>query len=56
MTHILASVKNVKEAQAVANTGVGIIDLKDPSKGALGALSYERINEIVTYINHKKTT
>ena len=56
MTHILASVKNIKEAQAVAKTGVGIIDLKDPSNGALGALSYNKINEIVTEINHKKTT
>jgi FolB domain-containing protein len=38
MTLMLASVANPDEAEAVYAGGADIIDLKDPSKGALGAL------------------
>ena len=38
MTQLLISVKNVKEAFIALDAGVDIIDLKDPSNGALGAL------------------
>ena len=38
MTLMLASVTNPAEAEAVWAGGADIIDLKDPAKGALGAL------------------
>ncbi len=38
MTQLLISVKNVKETLIALDAGVDIIDLKDPSNGALGAL------------------
>ncbi|MDD2864736.1 MAG: (5-formylfuran-3-yl)methyl phosphate synthase [Methylococcales bacterium] len=51
MTGMLASVKNVTEAQIVLNANVDIIDLKQPEFGALGALPIELVAEIVTEIN-----
>lgn len=39
MTKFLASVTNIEEAQLAAGCGADIIDCKDPSQGALGALS-----------------
>ncbi len=51
MTGMLASVKNVAEAQIVLQANVDIIDLKQPEFGALGALPIELVAEIVTEIN-----
>jgi uncharacterized protein (UPF0264 family) len=51
MTGMLASVKNVAEAQIVLNANVNIIDLKQPEFGALGALPIELVAEIVAEIN-----
>ena len=51
MTGMLASVKNLAEAQIVLNANVDIIDLKQPEFGALGALPIELVTEIVTEIN-----
>lgn len=51
MTGMLASVKNLAEAQIVLNANVDIIDLKQPEFGALGALSVELVAEIVAEIN-----
>ena len=36
MPKILASIKNLKEVKLIINTDFDIIDLKDPSNGALG--------------------
>ncbi|MFW5431267.1 MAG: (5-formylfuran-3-yl)methyl phosphate synthase [Methylophilaceae bacterium] len=47
MTQLLISVKNVAEALIVKSADVDIIDLKDPSIGALGALSVDEISRIV---------
>jgi uncharacterized protein (UPF0264 family) len=51
MTGMLASVMNKAEALQVLKVGVSIIDLKQPSKGALGALSVADVKEIVQLIN-----
>ncbi|MDD5754230.1 MAG: (5-formylfuran-3-yl)methyl phosphate synthase, partial [Methylococcales bacterium] len=51
MTGMLASVKNLSEAQLVLNANVDIIDLKQPEFGALGALSVGDVAEIVKSLN-----
>jgi uncharacterized protein (UPF0264 family) len=47
MTGMLASVCSEREAQLVRRAGVDIIDLKDPRRGALGALDTELVRRIV---------
>ena len=51
MTKMLASVCTVEEAVLVLNVGVDIVDIKDPEKGALGALSIAAVKQIVEEIN-----
>ena len=55
MTQLLISVKNVAEALVALEVGVDIIDLKDPSVGALGALSVHETTQIVLAIMERKT-
>ena len=47
MTQMLASVSSLAEAVIALETGVDIVDLKNPATGALGALSHEEIRAIV---------
>jgi uncharacterized protein (UPF0264 family) len=54
MTQLLISVTNVDEAKIALENGADIIDLKDPSAGALGALPLTQIREVVSFINGKK--
>ena len=54
MTLMLASVANLAEAELALSGGVDIIDLKDPAKGALGALSAGTVAEIVAMIARRK--
>ena len=56
MSKILASIKDLSEAKILINTDIDIIDLKDPSKGALGRLEKDDIEIIVNFINKKKLT
>lgn len=51
MTQLLISVKNLEETQLALSAGVDIIDLKDPSVGALGALSLQETAQIVALID-----
>ena len=51
MTQLLISVKNVAEALIALDAGADIIDLKDPSIGALGALDAVLSLQIVHAIN-----
>jgi len=51
MTGMLASVKNFEEAQIVARLGVDILDLKQPAKGALGALEIKDVAHIVSNLS-----
>jgi dihydroneopterin aldolase len=50
MTRFLASVRDEAEAEAALASGADIIDLKDPARGALGALTPEGIASCVTAI------
>ncbi|NDG88570.1 MAG: hypothetical protein EBY15_11580, partial [Gammaproteobacteria bacterium] len=47
MIGLLASVANLEEAESVVGLGVDILDLKNPSEGALGAWSYEGVQDAV---------
>ena len=51
MTRMLASVSDLNEALQVLNIDVDIIDLKQPSRGALGALKPAVVKSIVTAID-----
>lgn len=55
MTGILASVTSVAEAELALAAGADIIDLKDPARGALGALPDRTIGEIVARIGGRLT-
>lgn len=46
MIKFLASVTSVEEARLAASCGAGIIDCKDPSRGALGALPLDTVTAI----------
>ena len=54
MTQILISVTSIADAQLALDNGADIIDLKDPSAGALGALPLPLIQEIVSHVNGRK--
>jgi uncharacterized protein (UPF0264 family) len=51
MSKMLASVNCLAEALIVQQAQVDIIDLKQPSQGALGALELATVQQIVTAIN-----
>jgi dihydroneopterin aldolase len=50
MTRFLASVRDGTEAEAALAAGADIIDLKDPARGALGALDPAAIAQCVTAV------
>ncbi len=54
MTRLLASVNSLDEAKIALTNQVDIIDLKQPEKGALGALDRKTISEIVAYVNGQR--
>jgi len=56
MTKWLASVQSLAEAQTLLPALPDILDMKDPSKGALGALNVEIVTEIVALINGRCQT
>ncbi len=43
---LLASVRNLPEARLVAKAGADIIDLKEPIRGSLGAVSWQEANRV----------
>lgn len=47
MTKLLVSVRDVNEARIALEAGVDLIDLKEPSRGALGAVDFETAREVV---------
>jgi len=53
MVRLLVSVRNVDEALAAAAAGADLIDCKEPSDGALGALAPERIAQIVAVLRER---
>lgn len=54
MSGMLASVNGLEEALFIRNYPVDIIDLKQPARGALGALAVGDVTEIVTCLGHGK--
>ena len=50
MTRMLASVANAAEASAVLQLGADVVDLKDPRRGALGAVSPETAREAIAAV------
>ena len=50
MTQLLASISDVEEARIALQTPIGILDMKDPEQGALGALDERIIGEIVQLV------
>lgn len=54
MTGLLASVTSIEEARIALKTGADIIDLKDPTRGALGALPVDRIAAIVAAVGGQR--
>ncbi len=50
MTALLASVRSAEEAETVVAAGADIVDLKDPDRGALGALPDATIERIVARV------
>ncbi len=54
MTQMLASVTSTAEALLALELGADIIDLKNPSDGALGALPLETIRDIVKVVDGRR--
>ena len=52
---MLASVTSVEEALIALDAGVDMIDLKNPSTGALGALNHALVKDIVDVVNRRTT-
>ena len=50
MTQLLASISDLAEARVALQASVGILDMKDPTQGALGALDERTIGEIVRFV------
>lgn len=51
---LLVSVSSGAEAEAALAGGADIIDAKDPTKGALGAVSPGALRQISTVVNHRR--
>ena len=56
MTLLLASVTSAAEAELALAQEADIIDLKDPGRGALGALAPATVRAIVTHIGGRRPT
>lgn len=54
MTGLLASVTSVDEALLAVEEGADIIDLKDPSRGTLGALRVDIVRHIVRAVGGRR--
>ncbi len=51
MTEMLASVRNLQEALTALELGADLIDLKEPARGALGALDHAAVRVMVHAID-----
>jgi FolB domain-containing protein len=56
MTQLLASVVDADEAELALANGADIIDLKDPGRGALGALTPGTVRSIVAALGGRRPT
>src|SRR5690554_476798 len=56
MTKWLASVQSLEEAQLLTQQLPDIFDMKNPSQGALGALTHQAVTEVVQWVNKRCLT
>jgi uncharacterized protein (UPF0264 family) len=56
MTAMLASVRNVAEAQVAFECGADIIDLKEPALGALGAVPRDEVRRVLDALHPRQAT
>lgn len=56
MTKWLASIKSLDEAKLLENSYPDILDMKDPARGALGALTVAEVCEIVRFVDRRCQT
>ena len=56
MTRMLASVANAAEANVVLRHGADVIDLKDPGRGALGAVPLETARDTIRSVAKRRET
>ena len=56
MTRMLASVADAAEAEAVLQLGADVVDLKDPLRGALGAVALDAARSAVAAIARRSET
>jgi (5-formylfuran-3-yl)methyl phosphate synthase len=56
MTRMLASVADAAEAEVVLQLGADVIDLKDPRRGALGAVPLDAAREALAAIARRRET
>jgi uncharacterized protein (UPF0264 family) len=56
MTYFLASVRDEAEAEIALRSGADIIDLKEPDRGALGALDRATMDEAVRRVGTRAVT
>lgn len=54
MTALLASVTDLQEARMALKGGADIIDLKDPARGALGAVSHEIQQSVARFVGTRR--
>ncbi len=54
MTGFLASVQSIAEARTAFQEGADIIDLKAPARGALGAVSFATMREVVAWVQARR--
>lgn len=54
MTKLLASVAGAAEAEAALEGGAGVIDLKDPTHGALAALDPAVVRQVVARVRDRR--
>ncbi|ODN68337.1 hypothetical protein A9E74_00310 [Methylophaga muralis] len=53
MSRWLASVQSLEEAQTLVEQLPDILDMKNPSQGALGALMHQTVADIVQWVNKR---
>jgi (5-formylfuran-3-yl)methyl phosphate synthase len=56
MTRMLASVANATEAGIILQLGADVVDLKDPQRGALGAVSLDIARQVVAAVAGRSET
>jgi len=56
MTKWLASVQSLNEAKQLSDVLPDILDIKNPSQGALGGLPLDQVSEIVRFIDERTQT